>query len=776
MRSRCPQSLCLAWLVTAWFALGGGILFLRAGSAEETILSAGVNWRYLANGSDQGTNWRGAAFSDVAWPMGPAPLGFGEENLATVVSESGGPMTTYFRRVFNISDWRAYRTMTLRVRCDDGVVVYLNNRAIGRVNLPTTGVSNQTPAEASVAGEDEKRWWQFGVPPSYLLNGTNVLAVELHQSVDGWRDGVFDLELVGNIPPSAPTVEMVWPEDGAVVSAGPVVMRASASDADGHVGRVEFYANGTYLGADLTEPYEFVWQNAPQGRHLLKAEASDSSGWRGESETVHVQVGLVDVDRLLRGPYLQSGSSTSVVVRWRTDWFSAGRVVYGTAPNDLDYLAQEYAVDTEHAVKLIGLQPNARYYYEIWNGGQRLAGGEDYWFTTAPTNVQPTRVWAIGDAGTANENQFKVRDAFRAHAGESFANVWLMLGDNAYECGRDEQYQRAVFDVYREILQRVVLWPTIGNHDAGCYGTEQFPYLDIFYLPTQGEAGGVPSGTERYYSFDHANIHFVCLDSQSSSRLAGAPMLSWLEQDLAATDKDWIIAYWHHPPYSFGTHDSDVERELIEMRQNAVPILESYGVDLVLCGHSHNYERSFWLNGHYGFSADLTAANILNGGSGRDGDGGPYQKPAGGMGAGRGTVYAVCGCSGEGGEFNPRLHPAMRVALGGFGSMVLDIEGLRLDAKFITETGELDDWFSIEKGLPDATTHPTLAIRRDGSRALIQWPTSLHEYRLQSAPSLDSWQSWREMTAPVTRLGRQHSVAVELNGSNEVFRLKASVP
>lgn len=776
MRFRRSRPLSWSWLAVVYFAMAGMLGLPDRALAADTILPAGTDWRYLANGTDQGTNWRGAAFSDAEWPAGPAPLGFGEEDLATLVSLEAGPTTAYFRRTFAVPDWRAYRTMTLRVRCDDGVVVYLNNRVIGRVNLPATGVSNQTPAEATIAGVDEMRWWQFGTPPSYLLNGTNVLAAELHQSASGWRDGVFDLELVGNIPAGTPTVELTWPEDGVIVPTGSVLMRAVAGDAEGHVGRVEFYANGSYLGADLTEPYEFVWQNAPQGRHLIKAEAIDSSGWRGESQTVHVQVGLVAVDRLLRGPYLQSGSSTSVVVRWRTDWFSSGRVFFGMTPDDLDYLAQEPGIGSEHAVKLTDLQPNTKYYYEVWSADQRLAGGEDYWFTTAPTNVQPTRIWVIGDSGTANENQFKVRDAFRGYAGEALANVWLMLGDNAYECGRDEQYQRAVFDVYPEILQRVVLWPTIGNHDAGCYGTDRFPYLDIFHLPTQGESGGVASGTERYYSFDHANIHFVCLDSQTSSRLGESPMLAWLEQDLAATEKDWIIAYWHHPPYSFGTHDSDLERDLIEMRQNTVPILESYGVDLVLCGHSHNYERSFWLNGHYGFSADLTPANILNGGSGRDGDGGPYEKPAGGMGAGRGTVYAVCGCSGEGGEFDPRLHPAMRVALGGFGSMVLDVDGLRLDAKFITEAGELADWFSIKKGAPDAATHPALSVRRDGNRAWLEWPTSLRSYRLESAPGLEPWHAWRAATAPVTRLGHQNSTAVDFGGSNQVFRLKANVP
>ena len=108
--------------------------------------------------------------------------------------------------------------------------------------------------------------------------------------------------------------------------------------------------------------------------------------------------------------------------------------------------------------------------------------------------------------------------------------------------------------------------------------------------------------------------------------------------------------------------------------------------------------------------------------------------------------------------------------------MMLDVDGLRLDAKFITETGELDDWFSIQKGAPDVAMHPAISIRRTADRVSLEWPTSLRSYRLESAPGIEPWHSWRELTAPVTRVGRRHSVAMELNGSNEVFRLKASVP
>jgi len=66
-------------------------------------------------------------------------------------------------------------------------------------------------------------------------------------------------------------------------------------------------------------------------------------------------------------------------------------------------------------------------------------------------------------------------------------------------------------------------------------------------------------------------------------------MARWLKLDLERTKADWIIAYFRHPPYTKGTHDSDREKQLIEMRTHVMPVLETGGVDLVLAGHSHIY-------------------------------------------------------------------------------------------------------------------------------------------------------------------------------------------
>ena len=127
-------------------------------------------------------------------------------------------------------------------------------------------------------------------------------------------------------------------------------------------------------------------------------------------------------------------------------------------------------------------------------------------------------------------------------------------------------------------MKNMVIWPATGNHDlhTANAAAQSGPYFDMFTLPKVGEAGGLSSGTEAYYSFNYANVHFICLESTDASfRATGGNMATWLTNDLNANTQRWTVVYFHHPPYSKGSHDSDTETELIQMRTNIVPILEN---------------------------------------------------------------------------------------------------------------------------------------------------------------------------------------------------------
>ncbi len=186
------------------------------------------------------------------------------------------------------------------------------------------------------------------------------------------------------------------------------------------------------------------------------------------------------------------------------------------------------------------------------------------------------------------------------------------------------------------------------------------------------------------------------------------------------------------------------------MRQNIVPILEARGVDLVLCGHSHVYERSYLLRGHYGDSTTLQPEMILDQGSGREKDTGAYIKPTSGPGANQGTVYVEAGCAGyvraAGGH-----HPAMFFDEVQLGSLVLDINSNRLDAVFLRDTGAIDDSFTIIKGDPEPLRLCDITLKN--GKVILRWKSIRGQsYRIERSEGGQT-PSWQPASDPITAVG-----------------------
>lgn len=441
---------------------------------------------------------------------------------------------------------------------------------------------------------------------------------------------------------------------------------------------------------------------------------------------------------LVRGPYLQSGMVDGVTIRWRTDIDSESVVMCGPAPGSLAPCAEDLTLKTEHIVQLSGLPSDTRHYYSVgWSGGTLAGDDAGHFFDTHPAIGPPKsmRVWVLSDTGFGSQDQADVRDAYLSYTSGTDTNLWIHMGDVSQSIGLDEQYQVEFFDMYPTMLPKTTFWPTIGNHDEASSnsGTQTGPYYENFTLPRNGESGGFPSGTEAYYSFDYANVHFVVLNSADLPRTPGSPMLVWLDNDLSSTAQDWTIVYWHHPPYSKGSHDSDVEINMVEMRQYVVPILDAHGVDVVFTGHTHVFERSYLIEGHYGYSTEFPACDdngtpgvpgddfcsnspsmpcpngftdcdvsgfLVDAGDGRiDGDG-PYHKPLMGPDPHSGAIYNVVGVGGQP-RGGPLDHPAIYISWNVLGSVVLDINYNQLDHVFLTSTGAILDYFTITKGCWD---------------------------------------------------------------------------
>ncbi len=422
--------------------------------------------------------------------------------------------------------------------------------------------------------------------------------------------------------------------------------------------------------------------------------------------------------KITRGPYLQMGTPTSIMIRWRTDVPVSSKINFGLTPSSVTSSKSDNFTKTEHIITLDNLKPNTKYFYEIVGGNKVLEKSDETFFITAPAvgSEQKVRVWALGDMGVGVETQKKVQTEYLKSLKGEYTNLWLLLGDNAYAQGWDWEYQLRFFEYYQvdKLMKQTVMFPSPGNHDysptTNNYKIEDplVPYFSIFSVPTKGEAGGVPSGSKAFYAYNYANIHFVSLDSYGregadrSMFSKESEQMKWLEKDLKANKQKWTIVYWHHPPYTMGSHNSDTEIDLKTIREGVVPILEKYKVDMVLNGHSHNYERSQMIKGHHGleptFNQKQHSASTSTGRYDNSKDSCPYIKDSK-VTENEGIIYVVNGVgAGNGGSQPTYPHDAMVYSNNtNAGSLALEIEGNRLDAKFIAEDGSIKDKFTIFK-------------------------------------------------------------------------------
>lgn len=590
---------------------------------ESTVVSFGSSWKYLDNGTNQGTTWTATTFNDAAWASGNGEIGYGDGDETTVIGYGGNAsnkyVTTYFRKNITIGSTALFSDFTMNMVADDGIVVYIDGTEIYRNNMPGGAIGYLTLASSAY----ENNALTTNLTLAQLPTGNHTIAVEVHQTAVTSSDLSFNLELKANI------------------------------------------------------------------------------------------AGTVNITR---GPYLNMATQNAVHVRWRTSSASNSIVNYGTADGSLTSSVTDAALTTEHDVSVSGLLPDTKYFYSVGSSSpavQTLRSGPDYYFYTLPLKgtERITRIWAIGDCGNNSSNQRNVRNNYMSYMDGKHTDAILLLGDNAYNSGTDAEYTNNFYPIYQDsLLRNVILWPAPGNHDYANNGTRQndhaIPYYNMFTLPTTGESGGVASGTEAFYSFDFANIHFLSLDSygkeSNTYRIWDTlgPQAVWVKNDLAANTQKWTIAYWHHPPYTLGSHSSESEADLIAIRQNFIRILERMGVDLILCGHSHVYERSYLLNGHYGNTASFNLATKTVSSSTAKYDNSsnscPYIKKSP---LSLGTVYVVAGSAGQlGGQQVgwPMSEMTYSNNTQG-GGLALTVNGNRLDAEWVCNDGVIRDRFTMMK-------------------------------------------------------------------------------
>ncbi len=300
---------------------------------------------------------------------------------------------------------------------------------------------------------------------------------------------------------------------------------------------------------------------------------------------------------LTRGPYLQLLTTSSVTIVWNTDTAAACSLALRPAAGGATTVLTG-GTGTVCAVPVPGLAPETAYAYAPRAGTTPLAP-ESTFETDGPNRTFTFLV--VGDTGSGGPEQIAVAERMVA----SPADFIVHTGDMIYDNGEAANFDPRFFDPYKELIDRLVFWPCLGNHDVRTASGQ--PWRDAFYTPANNAAG-----SENYYSFDYGNVHVAVLNSNSSTS-PGSAQYDFLDEDLAASSATWKVVAFHHTIYSSGSHGSNTT-----IRANLVPLFDQHGVDLVFMGHDHHYERTEPLRAGAIVAPGSGTVYVTTGGGGRE--------------------------------------------------------------------------------------------------------------------------------------------------------------
>ena len=186
-------------------------------------------------------------------------------------------ITTYFRQTFISPDPSTFSNLVLRLVRDDGAVVYLNGVKVFHSNMPTGAITHLTLASTSTSTENAFR--TNIVNATNLVEGVNIIAVEVHQSSADSNDLSFDLELTAGRN-DTPIVSITNPVNNSTIpSPGNVTITVSAIDPNGIITNVQFFVGNTFLGQTTNAPFTFIWTNVSEGAQVISVVARDNDGF-----------------------------------------------------------------------------------------------------------------------------------------------------------------------------------------------------------------------------------------------------------------------------------------------------------------------------------------------------------------------------------------------------------------------------------------------------------------------------------------------------------------
>ncbi len=388
-------------------------------AVARTLVASNTVWKYLDNGSDQGTAWTAIDFDDSAWASGPSPLGYGDVNgVPPTTTNSFGPdpnnkyTTTYYRQAFVLNE-AGYTNLIFHVQRDDGAVIYVNGVEAARLNMPAGTITYSTFA-AAVAGDDGATTFTVNVNPytlgqgnNVLVNGTNVVAVEVHQSDLTSSDIWMQLDLLGVpviIRNQPPLVSFTSPANNAsFLAPSAITLTADASDADGSVAKVEFFADGAKLGEATNSPYSLSWTGVPLGWHTLRAVATDNEGG---SASTSITVNVYDA---AGSPLVQLTSpANGAAFDGPTNLSLTAQATAATGVTNVLFLANGAVIGSDATSPYSIVWNNATFGTDLLaavafnaQGVSATSAVASIFVTTPPVNTNPPTIFSVNPAAGA---------------------------------------------------------------------------------------------------------------------------------------------------------------------------------------------------------------------------------------------------------------------------------------------------------------------------------------------------------------------------------------
>lgn len=380
-----------------------------------------------------------------------------------------------------------------------------------------------------------------------------------------------------------------------------------------------------------------------------------------------------DLVRLTRAPYIQQCSPDSVIISWKTN-----KPVPTAIDFDTDYDYQGFIHDPRetdfHTVTLRNLQSDQMYFYRVTFDERTLYAGH---FKTYPrkddAGYESFAFFALGDGGRADEHQQEVRDQIQRYVLENKVDFGIYMGDIVYNDGDEFAQDPTYFTPYQNIIDRLVIWPTVGNHDL--HAEEGAPYFRNRILPEPEEFRS-QKFPERWYAFRYGPALFIALDSTIPD---DETQIKFLRRTIKQhKDARWKFVNMHHPPYATPYADKEGCSHVSEkkIRRKFSPYFEHYNVDMVFSGHNHTYQRSKLRKDF--ISTSKGVYYIVSGGGGRG-------------------IHAV-----NPNDYDCQSPPLEQAAVQGntYHFVHVGVDGLTLTLEGVSEKGEIFDSFKYTKELP----------------------------------------------------------------------------